>query len=74
MDCKGCEYFLTEDDLANVDTIKIEYTNFDNSHKLEDLLDKIRKGGFQYIIFRHIPLYYKSNLFSATVYAKKLPN
>lgn len=74
MDCKGCEYFLTEDDLANVDTIKIEYTNFDNSHKIEDLLEKIKKSGFQYIIFRHIPTYYKSNLFSATLYAKKLSN
>lgn len=72
MDCKGCEHFLTEEDLINVDTIKIEYTNFDNSHKIEDLFGKIRKSRFQYIIFRHIPTYYKSNLFSATLYAKKI--
>ena len=72
MDCKGCEYFLTEDDLINVDTIKIEYTNFDKSLKIEDLLEKIRRKGFQYIIYRHIPTYYKSNLYSATLYAKKI--
>jgi len=71
MDCKGCEYFLTEDDLINVDTIKIEYTNFDDSHKLEDLLKNIKKSGFQYTIYRHIPDYYKSNSFSGTLYAKR---
>lgn len=71
MDCKGCECFLTEDDLAIVDSLKIEYTNFDNSHKLEDLLAKLKHVGFHYIIFRHIPTYYKSNLFSATIYAKR---
>ena len=71
MDCKGCEYFLTEDDLINVNTIKIEYTNFDDSHKLEDLLKNIKKSGFQYTIYRHIPDYYKSNSFSGTLYAKR---
>jgi len=71
MDCKGCEYFLSESDLENVSSMKIEYLNYDDSHKLEELLGKIKNAGFQYIIYRHIPFYYRSNLFSATIYAKK---
>jgi len=74
MDCKGCEYFLTESDLENVSNVKIEYLNYDNTHKLEDLLERMKKAGFQYIIYRHIPFYYRSNLFSATIYAKKSKN
>lgn len=74
MDCKGCDYFLVEDDLRNIDSLKIEYLNYDNSHKLEDLLAKIKHAGFHYIIYRHIPTYYSSNLFAATLYAKKISN
>lgn len=72
MDCKGCEFYITEKDLKNVSSVKIEYLAFDDSHKLEDLLLILKKSGFEYIIFRHEPIFYRSNLFSATIYAKKM--
>lgn len=71
MDCKGCEFYLTDDSLRNVETVKIEYLILDDSHKLEDLLMILTRNDFQYIIFRHEPVFYRSNLFSATIYAKK---
>ena len=71
MDCKGCEFYLVDDDLRNVNYVKIEYLSFDDSHRLEDLLGLLSRNDFQYIIFRHEPVFYRSNLFSATIYAKK---
>lgn len=71
MDCKGCEFFLNSENLKNVDSVKIEYLAYDESHKLEDLLKILKENGFEFIIFRHAPIYYRSNLFCATIYGKK---
>ena len=71
MDCKGCEFFLNSESLKNVDSVKIEYLAYDESHKLEDLLKILKENGFEFIIFRHEPFYYRSNLFCATIYGKK---
>ena len=71
MDCKGCEFNLVDENLKIVDNIKIEYLVYDNKHRLEDLLDVLKRNNFQYIIFRHEPIFYRSNSFSATIYANK---
>ena len=73
MDCKGCEFFLQETNLEIVENLKIEFLAYDENHKLENLLKILEKKNFQYIIFRHEPIFYKSNSFSATIYAKKIP-
>ena len=71
MDCKGCEFYLEDDDLRIVDRIKIEYLTYDDAHRLEDLLKVLDKNNFQYIVFRHEPIFYRSNLVSATIYGKR---
>jgi len=71
MDCKGCEFYLKDDDLKIVDRIKIEYLTYDNEHRLEDLIEILKKNNFQYIVFRHEPIFYRSNLVSATIYGKR---
>ena len=47
MDCKGCEFLLTENALKNVDMVKIEFLSLDNSHKLKDLLKILENAGFK---------------------------
>ena len=71
MDCKGCEFNLVDENLKIVDNIKIEYLAYDNKHRLEDLLGILKRNNFQYIIFRHEPIFYRSNSFSTTIYANK---
>ena len=72
MDCKGCEYLLNENDLKFVRNIKIEYVRYDPSHKLDLILNLLKKLGFSYIIFKHEP---KDNLSfqnSGNILAKKI--
>lgn len=71
MDCKGCEFFLKDENLDIVDRLKIEFLAYDENHKLENLLKILEGKNFQYIIFRHEPIFYRSNSYSATIYAKK---
>lgn len=71
MDCKGCEFNLTDNDLKIVNSVKIEYLAGGDKQKLQKLLTTLQNNNFQYIIFRHEPIYYASNLVSATIYAKK---
>ncbi len=70
MDCKGCEFFLTQKSLENVDTIQIQYWAKDDHVKLNKLLNILEKSNFEYAIIRQNPTY-ASNLESATIYAKK---
>tara|TARA_B110000014_G_scaffold264432_1_gene265939 strand:- start:10786 stop:11895 length:1110 start_codon:yes stop_codon:yes gene_type:complete len=56
MDCKGCECFLKENDLTNVDSIKIEYDSEFASLKLDKLLEILEKAGFRNIIYRINPI------------------
>jgi len=71
MDCKGCEFNLTDNDLKIVDSVKIEYLADGDKQKLQNLLTTLQNNNFQYIIFRHEPIFYASNLVCATIYAKK---
>ncbi len=73
MDCKGCEFFLTEDDLKNVDKVKIEYEAFPYvGHNLEDLLKILKKVGYDYVLYRINPNRDKfSNKDSGHLYGQK---
>ena len=70
MDCKGCEFFLTEKSLENVDTIQMQYWANGDHTKLDNLLDILKKSNFEYIIIRQNATF-TSNLESATIYGKK---
>jgi len=59
MDCKGCEYLLDKNDLKFVKNIKIEYVRFNESHKIDLILNLLKEVGFSFIIFKHEP---KDNL------------
>jgi FkbM family methyltransferase len=73
MDCKGCEFFLTEDDLRNVNKIKIEYEAFPYvGHSLENLLKVIKNMNFDYVLYRINPNRDKfSNKDSGHLYGEK---
>jgi len=74
MDCKGCEFSLTEDDLKNVKKLKIEYYKVDDKHHLENLLNVIKKSGFRYRIFQFDPLSLKSLRISGNIFAERYHN
>lgn len=69
MDCKGCEFFLTRENLKDVKNVKIEYTIF-GDHKIEDITRILQNGGFEYIIYQHNPNV-ESLLTHGTIFAKK---
>lgn len=71
MDCKGCEWFMTDDDLKNVASIKLEWVDWDNAHKFGDLLALLKRNGFKCISYRNSPIYYRSNSFGGLIYGKK---
>lgn len=70
MDCKGCEFFLTEKSLEKINTIQIQYWAKDDHSKLNNLLSVLKKSNFEYAIIRQNSTY-ASNSESATLYAKK---
>ena len=72
MDCKECEFYLTDDDLKDIDRIKLEYAIIDKKYKLDDLLDILRRNGFMCSIFRHVDTGIRSNRFTGTIYARKV--
>ena len=72
MDCKGCEFYLTDDDLKDVDRIKLEYTISNKKFKLDDLLDLLKRNGFRYSIFRNQDTNRLSNRIAGNIYATKL--
>jgi len=55
LDCKGCEYYLTKEDLQNVHRVKIEYYVYLKSHKLSNLIDLFNSCKYNLIIFKNTP-------------------
>ena len=55
MDCKGCECFLNEKTLDNVDRVKIEFEKVFSSLKLENFLNMLETAGFECLIYRISP-------------------
>ena len=71
-DCKNCEFFFNEKSLKNVDMIKIETTTDNNANKcMKDLLDVLKKSGFNYVLHKITPYDYSSNKISAHILGKK---
>ena len=74
MDCKGCEFFLTKDDLVNIDKVKIEYLAKSERKKLENLINVLETAGFENVIYRINSTQNMSNKVHGHIYGiKKLP-
>jgi len=71
MDCKGCEFSLTKDDLKNISNLKIEYMVSDSSQKLSELVKMINESGFKSRTFHHSVTNQKSYNESGNILAKK---
>ena len=71
MDCKGCEFFMSNKYLDKVSALKIEYESFDDHHKLDDLLKTLKDNGFYYLIFQHNQNFIQSMRIHATILAEK---
>jgi FkbM family methyltransferase len=55
-DCKGCEFFLKEEDLEKVEQVKIEYEAFEyTKHNITELTNVLDNSGFEYMIYRIDP-------------------
>ena len=72
MDCKECEFYLTDEDLKDIDRIKLEYTIQNKKFKLDDLLDLLTRNGFKCSIFRNQDLNRLSNRIAGNIYAVKV--
>ena len=51
MDCKGCEFFISDDSLKYIDRIKIEYAA-KGKYKIENLLKQLKDSGFNCTMYR----------------------
>lgn len=74
MDCKGCEFFLTKEDLEDVDSIKIEYGIQDKKNKLKSLLQLLESMGFKCMLYRQTEQGRISNKFAGNIYGTKISN
>ena len=72
MDCKECEFYLTNEDLKDIDRIKLEYTIMNKKYKLDDLLDLLKRNGFKCSIFRNGDISRLSNRIAGNIYATKI--
>jgi FkbM family methyltransferase len=77
MDCKECEFYLTDEDIKNIDRIKLEYSisssRYGNEkYKLDDLLDLLKRNGFKCSIFRNGDTNRLSNRIAGNIYATKV--
>ena len=71
LDCKGCEYFISEKDLEKIDRIKIEFNANNSPLKLESLLNKLKTAGFEYMLYKTNPRKRTSNRTDSHVFGKK---
>lgn len=74
MDCKGCEFLLTENALKNINKVKIEYSIHSNEHKIENLTRILENCRFSLTIYRVGDQSRRSNRFSANIYGVKIQN
>lgn len=72
MDCKGCEFFLNEEVLKNVNMVKIEYSIHSNEHKMENLLKVLEDSNFQCLVYRNSDQSRRTNRLSANIYGIKI--
>ena len=70
-DCKGCEFYIVEDDaISRFEKVKIEYTSF-NKPKLDYIINRLKNKGFKkFRVYKHNwGIYHLSN--HGTIYAEK---
>ncbi len=70
-DCKGCEYYIIEDDaISKFEKVKIEYTGF-NRPKVDYIINRLKNKGFKkFRVFKHNwGIYHLSD--HGTIYAEK---
>ena len=72
MDCKECEFYLTDEDIKDIDRIKLEYAISNKKFKLDDLLDLLKRNGFKCSIFRNGDTNRLSNRIAGNIYATKV--
>ena len=72
LDCKGCEYFLTDEILEKTDKIKIEFNAKSSPLKLDILLKKLKNAGFEYMLYKTNPLKRTSNVCDSHIFANKI--
>lgn len=72
MDCKGCEFFLTTEDLKGIDRVKIEYGIHGKKNTLENLLTLLKQNGFHCMIFRTNDTSRLSNMIGGTIFASRI--
>jgi len=71
MDCKGCEFFLTDSALQKIKRIKIEYSGFHKTKTARDIINQLSKGGFSYVIYRNSETRNQSNNKIGNIYGEK---
>jgi len=71
MDCKGCEFFLNEEVLRNVNMVKIEYSIHSTEHKMENLLKILENANFKCVVYRNSDQNRRTNRLSGNVYGIK---
>jgi FkbM family methyltransferase len=74
MDCKGCEFSLTKDDLEHVENIKIEYGIINDEDKLENILQLLESLGFKCMLYRFTEQGRSSNKLQGCIYGTKISN
>lgn len=70
MDGKGCEFYLTKNELSIVDAAKIEYARFGDK-KVTQILITLKESGFEYVLYLHSPLFGGNLANIGMIYAKK---
>ena len=71
MDCKGCEFFLTELALQKIQRVKIEYSGFHQKKTVEDIIQNLKNAGFSHVIYRGSDTQTHSNKTNGYIYAEK---
>ena len=71
MDCKGCEFFLTESALSRIKRIKIEFSGFHPTKTIHDVLEKLKQAGFSYTVYRNSETRNRSNSKIGYIYGEK---
>ena len=68
------KYFYIDSGFIELIFSIIEYNKYDDSHKIQNLLKLLKNSGFQYRLFKHLPLEIKSFNDSGNIYACKINN
>ena len=73
MDCKACEFFLTEKSLENIDQIKIEVSAAvtKEGKNIDELINVLKKSKFKISVYRSNPFLHMSNKIHCHIFGIK---